>query len=85
MLAVALLSSRPNFPFLLLNCTEVVPSRERSAEFVGWIHLRVLGFGLLQDGDVGVGVFPECKPKQGLTIHALPTALPEPARLTLCQ
>jgi hypothetical protein len=26
MLAVALLSSRPNFPFLLLNCTEVVPS-----------------------------------------------------------
>ena len=26
MLDVALLSSRPNFPFLLLNCTEVVPS-----------------------------------------------------------
>jgi len=23
------------------------------------LHLRVLGFGLLQDGDVGVGVFPE--------------------------
>ncbi len=30
MLAVALLSSRPNFPFLLLNCTEAVPSRRRS-------------------------------------------------------
>ncbi len=23
------------------------------------MQLRVLGFGLLQDGDVGVGVFPE--------------------------
>jgi len=23
------------------------------------LQLRVLGFGLLQDGDVGVGVFPE--------------------------
>ena len=27
MLDVALLSSTPNFPFLLLNCTEAVPSR----------------------------------------------------------
>jgi hypothetical protein len=27
MLDVALLSSRPNLPFLLLNCTEAVPSR----------------------------------------------------------
>jgi hypothetical protein len=27
MLDVALLSSRPNFPFLLLNCTEAVPSQ----------------------------------------------------------
>ena len=27
MLDVALLSSRPNFPFLPLNCTEAVPSR----------------------------------------------------------
>jgi hypothetical protein len=24
-----------------------------------FLQLRVLGFGLLQDGDVGVGVFPE--------------------------
>jgi hypothetical protein len=23
------------------------------------LHLRVLGFGLLENGDVGVGVFPE--------------------------
>ena len=29
-------------------------------EFCGsLLQLRVLGFGLLQDGDVGVGVFPE--------------------------
>ena len=27
----------------------------------GFLQLRVLGFGLLQDGDVGVGVFPEGK------------------------
>jgi hypothetical protein len=27
---------------------------------VGWLlQLRILGFGLLQDGEVGVGVFPE--------------------------
>jgi hypothetical protein len=25
------------------------------------LQLRVLGFGLLQDGDVGIGVFPEAK------------------------
>jgi hypothetical protein len=25
------------------------------------LQLRVLGFGLLQDGDIGVGVFPEGK------------------------
>jgi hypothetical protein len=25
------------------------------------LELRVLGLGLLQDGDVGVGVFPECE------------------------
>jgi hypothetical protein len=25
------------------------------------LRLRVFGFGLLQDGDVGVGVFPECE------------------------
>jgi hypothetical protein len=25
------------------------------------LQLRVLGFGLLQDGDVGIGVFPEGK------------------------
>jgi hypothetical protein len=24
------------------------------------LQLRVLGFGLLQDGDIGVGVFPYC-------------------------
>jgi len=30
MLDVALLSSRPNFPFLLLNCTEVVPNKLQS-------------------------------------------------------
>ena len=24
-----------------------------------WLQLRVLGFGLLVDGDVGIGVFPE--------------------------
>ena len=35
---------------------------------VGWkiatllLQLRVLGLGLLQDGDVGVGVFPEACP-----------------------
>jgi integrase len=29
MLDVALLSSRPNFRFLLLNCTEVVPNLSR--------------------------------------------------------
>lgn len=26
------------------------------------LQLRVLRFGLLHDGDVGVGVFPECEP-----------------------
>jgi hypothetical protein len=35
MLAVALLSSRPNFQFLLLNCTEAVPSRQELA-----LHFR---------------------------------------------
>jgi hypothetical protein len=25
------------------------------------LQLRVLGFGLLQDGDVGIGVFPAAK------------------------
>ena len=25
------------------------------------LQLCILGFGLLQDGDVGVGVFPECE------------------------
>ena len=25
------------------------------------LQLRVLGHGLLEDGDVGVGVFPECQ------------------------
>ena len=25
------------------------------------LQLGILGFGLLQDGDVGVGVFPECQ------------------------
>jgi hypothetical protein len=27
--------------------------------FIAPLHLRVLGFGFLEDGDVGVGVFPE--------------------------
>ncbi len=27
--------------------------------FIAPLHLRVLGFGFLQDWDVGVGVFPE--------------------------
>ena len=31
MLAVALLSSRPNIRFLLLNCTEVVPNRQTAS------------------------------------------------------
>jgi len=35
--------------------------RNHSLWVILWvrIQLRVLGFGLLQDGDVGIGVFPE--------------------------
>jgi hypothetical protein len=38
------------------------PSKNQQAprhHFVGLLQLRVLRFGLLQDGDVWVGVFPE--------------------------
>ena len=37
------------------------------------LQLRVLGFGLLQDGDVGVGVFPEGGVR-GKSVLALPDA-----------
>jgi len=32
---------------------------EKSGRRNGLLQLRVLGFGLLEDGDVGVGVLPE--------------------------
>jgi hypothetical protein len=41
---------------------------------------RVLGFGLLQDGEVGVGVVPDCDATHALLILAQLMALPEPAR-----
>jgi hypothetical protein len=42
----------------------------RSSEILA-IQLRVLGFGLLQDGDVEVGVFPE-----GFSIRVIRNAAP---------
>ncbi len=44
------------------------------------LQLGVLRLGLLQDGDVGVGVSPQCEPTHWLRIAVLLTAFPEPAR-----
>jgi hypothetical protein len=43
-------------------------------------QLRVLRLGLLQDGDVGIGVSPECEPTHWLRIAVLLIAFPGPAR-----
>src|SRR5215471_6433233 len=49
MLDVALLSSKPNFPFLLLNCTEAVPSlhggRRITADGFCWIDAPTFPMG----------------------------------------
>ncbi len=44
---------------ILVRTTKKGQLRDRAEEESGLLQLRVLGFGLLQDGDVGVGIFPE--------------------------
>jgi hypothetical protein len=44
------------------------------------LQLRVLDLGFFQDGDVGVGVFPEDEPTQQPQMPSPQVALPEPAR-----
>jgi len=39
------------------------------------LQLRVLRLGFLQDGDVGVGVFPEGEPTHRMPMPATPIAL----------
>ena len=56
-----------------------------AAAAITLLHLRVLRLGFLQDGDVGVSVFPECELTQRRWMPARLTASPEPARSTLCQ
>jgi hypothetical protein len=41
------------------HCSERYALRARSAENPLLLQLRVLRLGLLEDGDAGIGVFPE--------------------------
>jgi len=57
-------NSSPLWPLLFTLARRVQfesGSRKRFSVPAKLLQLRVLGFGFLEDGDVGVGVFPESK------------------------